>query len=334
MANENELYDVIIIGGGPTGLFAAFYSGMRDMKTKVIESNSRLGGKVAQFYPEKYLYDIGGIPKISGEELVGQMIKQASKHDPAIVYGQYVENIVKQEDGTFTLTTNTEEKHYAKTVIIATGFGIYEAERLSSANASIYEDSQINYTINNMEKFSGKTVMVVSPNRVGVDWALALESVAQRVIVVNGNGAFQHMGDGDEERLNESSVEVKMFSQVAELIGSGQQLEAAKIVDQSTGEEEVISVDQLLVYQGISFKPAPFQHWDLRTEKNKITVDAGMSANIEGIFAAGDAVHYSNKSMLIASGYTEASTAVNSAKSYINPKASAQVYSTVVYKNE
>ncbi|QTM97966.1 NAD(P)-binding protein [Sediminibacillus dalangtanensis] len=332
MARDKELYEVTIVGGGPTGLFAAFYSGMRQMKTKVIESGRHLGGKVAQFYPEKYIYDVGGIPRISGEDLVRQMQEQAERHEPEMIYNQYVTAIDKMEDGNFALTTESGEIHYSKTVILATGFGIYEPVRLTAENASAYEGGQLHYSLNNRDKLSGKTVMIVSKNRVGIDWALALEEQAEKVILVNESGEFQHVGPGDEERLAQSTVEVRLYHEVVELIDQEGRLSQARLVNQESEEEIQVTIDEVLVYQGIEFKAAPFKQWNLAVEKSKITVDAGMAANVEGIFAAGDAVHYPRKSMLIASGYTEACTAVNSAKFYIDPKASAQVYSTVEYK--
>ncbi|WP_371069678.1 NAD(P)/FAD-dependent oxidoreductase [Sediminibacillus sp. JSM 1682029] len=332
MASDSELYDVTIVGGGPTGLFAAFYSGMRQMKTKVIESGRHLGGKVAQFYPEKYIYDVGGIPRISGEDLVRQMKEQAGLHDPEMVYNQYVTAIDKQEDGTFILSTESGEAHYSKTVILATGFGIYDPVRLTAGNASKYEGVQLHYSLNNREQLSGKNVLIVSKNRVGIDWALALEGQAEKVILVNESDEFQHVGQGDEERLAQSTVEVRLHHEVLELMEQDGCLRKAKLVNKESEEETLETIDQVLVYQGIEFKAAPFKQWDLAVEKSKITVDAGMAANVAGIFAAGDAVHYPRKSMLIASGYTEACTAVNSAKFHIDPKASAQVYSTVEYK--
>ncbi|WP_053217545.1 NAD(P)/FAD-dependent oxidoreductase [Virgibacillus senegalensis] len=332
MARDNELYDVTIVGGGPTGLFAAFYSGMRQLKTKVIEAGRHLGGKVAQFYPEKYIYDIGGIPRISGQDLVWQMKEQADLHSPEMVYNQYVTSIEKQADGNFKLTADSGETHLSRTVILATGFGIYEPVRLPVENASKHEGGQLHYTLLNKEKLSRKTVMIVSKNRVGIDWALALEDQAEKVILVNESDTFQHMGSDDEVRLEKSSVDVKLFHEVRELIDQDGSLQQARLMNRESGDEELLAIDEVLVYQGIEFKAAPFKQWELAVEKSKITVDPGMAASVEGIFAAGDAVHYPRKSMLIASGYTEASTAVNSAALYLNPKASAQVYSTVEYK--
>ncbi|WP_077624040.1 NAD(P)/FAD-dependent oxidoreductase [Sediminibacillus massiliensis] len=333
MGKMSDSYDVIILGAGTTGLYAAFYCGMRDMKVKVIEAGSQPGGKVAQFYPEKMIYDVGALPEVTGEELVSKMKVQASKHSPDIVYGHSAQNVEKQTDGSFVVTTGDGKGHKGKTVIVASGFGLYEPELLKAVNAGLFEGEHLHYSIGNPERFAGKTVAISSTSRVGIEWALKLEQTAGKVYLINRNDNFQHTREGDLERLSDSSVDVLMDASVTELVRASNRLEKIK-VSHNNGQETSLQADHVLVYEGIKFESAPFKDWNLVTEKNKIKVDERMATNIEGVFAAGDAVSYPYKTQLIASGFTEAITAVNSAKALIDPGASAQVYSTVVYRHE
>lgn len=157
MSNQLELYDITIVGGGPVGLFTAFYSGMREMKTKVIEYLPFLGGKVPYFYPEKIIRDIGGIPQLSGEQLTDNLIKQANTFDPTIVLGEQVTEVERREDGTFLLTSSNGAKHHTKTIILATGFGTLRSVKLNISGAEEYEEKSLYYTIRKLEHFKGKT---------------------------------------------------------------------------------------------------------------------------------------------------------------------------------
>ncbi|WP_181350347.1 NAD(P)/FAD-dependent oxidoreductase [Thalassobacillus sp. CUG 92003] len=334
MDNEQDLYDLTIIGGGTTGLFGAYYAGMRDMKTKILEYHSDIGGKVSFFYPEKMIYDVGGIPGVMGEELVEQMKDQALSVHPELVTGVYVTSLQKQADGTFAIRTSDNQTHYSKTVLLATGFGTFDMVPLNVEERTEYENHSIHYTINHMDQFSNKTVMVVSSGRIGIDWALALESRAEKVYLINKGDTFQHVSDADLTALQQSTVEVSTQSSVTSLTGSGQQLTQAEVYHQQEDTSRSLKIDHILVYEGLKMEKAPFEDWGLDTDKNRLTVKNNMETSEEGVFAAGDAVNYPNKTTLIASGYSEAMTAVNSAKTHIEPTASKQVYSTVVYRKK
>ncbi|MCT2535496.1 NAD(P)/FAD-dependent oxidoreductase [Aquibacillus koreensis] len=331
MTDTSNLDDVIIIGGGSTGLYTAFYCGMRGMKTKLIESDTELGGKVAKFLPEKLIYDIGGIPQITGDELVKQTIDQAAKHQPTIVQNEWIETIKKNEDGTFSLTSKEGMVHHSKTVIIATGTGKFDTVQPDISNIELYTGKSHHYTMKNPQQYVGKRVMICSNNRIGVDWALTLEGIAEQVYLVNNKKTFQNAADVELEQLDKSSVVVKLASEIGQLDGDEGWLDQIIIKSEQAAVEQ-IDVDHLLTYHGLKMNPTPFDNWGLETDSNRVVVDHFMATNIEGIFAAGDATSYPGKTMLIASGYTEALTAVNSAKKHLEPNAPSTVYSTVIYR--
>ncbi|MGP4062781.1 NAD(P)/FAD-dependent oxidoreductase [Halobacillus sp. H74] len=323
-----DMYDVTIIGGGTTGLYSAFYSGMRDLKTKVIEYQPDFGGKVSFFYPEKKIYDVGGFPGVSGEDLVANVEEQALSVQPKLVTGKKIKSIEKLDDGSFVLTADDGEAHFSKTVLIASGLGTFEMEPLQVLGRAHYDGKHIHYTIRNLKQYTGKKVAVISQNRVGIDWSLALEKVAEEVHVINRGKEFKAVYEQDLEKLEASSVHIHKNKAVEELVGDGVTLTGVVLQD---GME--LEVDHILVYEGLNIEKSLYDQWGLETEKGRIPVGTDMCSNIDGMFIAGDAAIYPSKTMLIASGFNEAMAAVNSAAVFLDPKAKGQVYSTVIYKH-
>lgn len=321
-----DLYDVTIIGGGTTGLYTAFYSGMRELKTKVIEYQSQVGGKVSFFYPEKKIYDVGGFLGVTGDELVQNVEDQARFVDPEIITGEKIVSIAKQEDGNFVLRNDSGEEHYSRTVILAAGMGTFEMEPLNVRNRAAFDDF-IHYTIQRKEQYKGRKVAIVSDSRVGIDWALALEDIAASVDLINRETKFKAASEQDLETLNTSNVRVHLNSTVDSLEGEG------KLQRLILDNKEVLEVDNVLVYEGLHIDKSMYAEWGMNTEKGRIPVEPDMRSNVNGVFVAGDAAIYNGKTMLIASGFNEAMAAVNSAAKFLNPKASPQVYSTVIYKH-
>ncbi|WP_173917863.1 NAD(P)/FAD-dependent oxidoreductase [Halobacillus sp. Marseille-Q1614] len=323
-----EQFDLTIIGGGTTGLYAAFYAGMRNMKTKVIEYQPGLGGKVSFFYPEKKIYDVGGFLGVTGEELVHRVEEQAGSIEPEIVTDEKVKSIEKQVDGSFILHSEDGNQHLSKTVIVASGLGTFDMKPLNVPQLEKYNQKFIHYTIQNIKQYEGKKAVVVSDSRVGIDWALALEKIAKEVHIINHSQEFKAVYEQDVERLEASSVRIHRNTKVSGLEGSETELTGVVLENR-----ERLDAEHVLVYEGLKIEKSLYQEWGLETEKGRIPVEMNMGTNIEGIFAAGDAALYPHKTMLIASGFTEAMTAVNAAKSYIDPKSKSQVYSTVIYKH-
>ncbi|UOQ44502.1 NAD(P)/FAD-dependent oxidoreductase [Halobacillus salinarum] len=322
-----DLYDVTIIGAGTTGLYAAFYCGMRDLKTKVIEYQPQTGGKVSFFYPEKAIYDVGGFFGVTGEDLVAGVEEQAVSVQPEFVTGEKIESIVTNTDGTFLLKSSGGQKHYSKSVLIASGLGTFEMQPLAVEGSKAYEE-RIHYTIQNLSQYEGKRAVVISDSRVGIDWALALEKVAKDVHLINHGSEFKAVYEQDIEILEQSSVTVHKETKVERVEGRGGQLENVVI---SNGKK--LNVDDILVYEGLKIDKSLYGEWGLTTDKGRLPVQNDMGTDRPGIFAAGDAVVYPHKTMLIASGFSEAMTAVNGIKKYLDPKAKSQVYSTVIYKH-
>ncbi|QXE02107.1 NAD(P)/FAD-dependent oxidoreductase [Terribacillus sp. DMT04] len=324
------IYDVIIIGGGTTGLYASFYTNLRKMTTLLIEATAEFGGKVAQFYPEKHIYDVGAYPAATGEEMVAQLLEQSRKAKPEIVTGEFVEHIKKRSDGIFELMTTQGTLYMTRTVILTCGMGTYQMKPLPLEEASLYEGKNLHYYLKSSENFRNQRVVVYAANRTGIDWAMALEKTAKEVTLLNQRDYFLYTPPQVMEALAETSIKVKYNHNVTKLLGNKQGLHTLLV--EKDGIETMLQVDALLYYENVNLTQTPFDNWGIETDKHKVIVDYEMATSIPGIYAAGDAVHYPKKNMLIATGFAETITAVNSAKQYLDPSASAQVYSTIEYQ--
>lgn len=322
MTKAEKVFDMIVIGGGPVGLFTTFYAGMRQMSVKLIESLPQLGGQLTALYPEKYIYDIAGFPKVSAQELVDNLKDQMSEFDPTICLKQAVEQVEKQEDGTFKLTTNTNECHYAKTIVITAGNGAFEPRRLKNENVQRFEEENLHYFINDLNHFANKKVVVFGGGDSAVDWALMLEPIAKEVTIVHRRNQFR-AHEHSVEKLKASTVNIQTPFIPTALIGEDK-IEKV-IVDEVKGTEQLtIDVDAVVVNYGFVSSLGPIKDWGLEIDKNSIVVDQQLETNIEGIYAVGDVCTYENKVKLIATGFGEAPAAISSAKRYIDPTARAQ----------
>ncbi|AVQ99699.1 thioredoxin reductase [Oceanobacillus iheyensis] len=328
MPQNIELYDVTIVGGGPAGLFTAFYSGMREMKTKVIEFLPFLGGKVPYFYPEKVIYDIGGIPRITGEAFTEQLIDQAKTFDPTIVLNEQVMHMERQPSGHILLTSNNGAKHLTKTVILATGFGSLKSVKLALPEATHYEGTSLHYAIRKMSNFKGKNVLISGGGNSAIDWANELEGIANSISVVYRKSAFSGI-ERNISKMMSSSVEVYQPYQLTSLSGENGYVSSATIAHTENGSQKEIPVDSVFVNHGFEIDLGPISEWGLKMEDGTIVVDGKMETNIPGIFAVGDISNYPHKLKLIAGGFHDGPIAVNSAKLHIAPKEELKpLYST------
>jgi thioredoxin reductase (NADPH) len=314
---DDKVYDITIIGGGPVGLFSAFYSGIRDMSTKIIDSLPQLGGQLAELYPEKYIYDVAGFPKVYAKDLVNNLKEQMAPYNPTVCLNERVLGLEKLEDGTFKLTSNTTV-HYSRTVLIAGGIGAFTPRRLPAANSEQFEGKGIQYFIDDLSKFKGKNCLVVGGGDSAVDFALMLETVAKKVTLIHRRDQFRAHEDSVRKLFN-SSVEVRVFTELKSVEGNGK-LEKGILINSKENVEEEIHLDAIIGALGFSASLGPILNWGLEIQDNAIVVNTKGETNIPGVYAAGDIVTYPGKIKLIATGFGEGPTAVNNAKIYLDPE--------------
>lgn len=326
---NEQIVDITIIGGGPTGLFSAFYAGMRKMSVKIIDSLGQLGGQVAELYPDKYIYDIGGFPKILGKDFIDNLINQANYASPEICLNETVLDLQKHGD-VFTLKTN-KGIHYTKAILITGGIGAFEPRKLTIDSASFYEGKNLHYSVKDLQEFKDTKVLVCGGGDSALDWSLMLNEIAETVTLCHRRGEFK-AHESSVEQLYQSDINIKIPYVIKELIGDQEKISKVVIVDKENNEE-TIEVDSVIVNYGNISSLGPIKSWGLDMEKNSIVVNPKMETNIEGIYAAGDIATYDGKVKLIAVGLGEAPIAINNIKKYIDPTSRVQpLHSTSVFK--
>ncbi|MFA9560054.1 NAD(P)/FAD-dependent oxidoreductase [Evansella sp. AB-rgal1] len=320
MSKEKEIYDITIIGGGPVGIFTAFYGGMRQVSVKIIEAMPQLGGQLSALYPEKYIYDIAGFPKVRAQKLVDDLVEQANQFNPTIVLEQSVENVVKGDDDIFTISTD-KETHYSKTVIITAGVGAFQPRRLEVEGAEQYEGKNLHYFVNDLHKFAGDRVLLSGGGDSAVDWTLMLEDIAEEITIIHRRNKFRAHEHSVEQLMNSEKINVLTPYVITKLHGNGEKMIAVDIQEKDGDNTETLDIDTLIVNFGFISNLGPIKKWGLEIDKNSIVVNSKMETNIKGIYAAGDIATYDGKVKLIACGFGEAPIAVNNAKAYIDPTA-------------
>ncbi|KEQ26598.1 MULTISPECIES: NAD(P)/FAD-dependent oxidoreductase [Paenibacillus] len=315
---SSEIVDIIIVGGGPAGMFAAFYGGMRQASVKLIESMPQLGGQLAALYPEKYIYDVAGFPKVTAQELVHNLEAQMKHFPLSICLEEKVLKVEKKDERLFEVTTD-KGVHQSKAVIITGGVGAFEPRKLELPEAAQYEKKNLHYFVSDLNRFAGQKVLISGGGDSAVDWALMLEPIAEKVTLIHRRDKFR-AHEHSVENLMKSKVEVVTPTEIKKLEGRDQ-IEKVVLADCKSGEERVIDVDAVIVNFGFVSSLGPIAEWGLDIDNGSIIVDSRMETSIPGIFAAGDITTYPGKLKLIAVGFGEAPTAINNAKVYIDPTA-------------
>jgi thioredoxin reductase (NADPH) len=318
-APVDDLFDITIVGAGPVGLFAAFYAGMRGMKTKIVDSLAELGGQLSALYPDKYIYDMAGFPKVLARDLVKDMADQAQQFSPTICLEEKVTTL-QPVDGGFELGSELGRTHRTKTVLITAGVGAFAPKKLDNPEWTRFEGHGLHYVIPNLKIFEGRRVLVVGGGDSAVDWALHLEEIAQSVTLIHRRDSFRAHEDS-VRKLNASSAKVVLFHELKAIEGNGR-VERAVIFDNRTKAETTVEIDDLVVNFGFLANLGPIKTWGLTLEKISLVVNQQMETNIPGVMAAGDIATYPGKLKLIVTGTGEATMAVCTAKMRCDPKAS------------
>jgi thioredoxin reductase len=315
---EQDILDISVIGGGPAGMFAAFYAGMRQASVKIIESMPQLGGQLAALYPEKYIYDVAGFPKVTAQELVNNLLEQMKLFPIDVRLEEKVLQVIKKEERLFEVVTD-KGKHYSRAVIITGGVGAFEPRRLELPEAAQFEKKNLHFFINDLQAFAGQKVLISGGGDSAVDWALMLEPIAEKVTLIHRRDKFRAHEHSVENLMN-STVNIITPTEIIKLNGNDR-IEQAILKDIKSGEETIHDVDAVIVNFGFVSSLGPIAEWGFEIDNGSIVVDSRMETTIPGIFAAGDITTYPGKLKLIAVGFGEAPTAINNAKVYIDPSA-------------
>ncbi len=320
-----DLKDITIIGAGPTGLFGAFYAGMRGASCRLIDNLDQVGGQLTALYPEKYIFDVAGFPKVLAKDLVKGLAEQALQFKAPLHLGENVVGLTRDsQNGTPLFTVVTDRDEYpSRTVLIAGGIGAFTPRRLPLKDVDRWYGKGLYDRILDPRVFAGKRVLLVGGGDSAFDWAVNLHPVARRIVMIHRRDGFRaHPATVKQvqELCAAGQMELRTFWEVKAIYGTDT-IERVTIFSNKTKAEDTVEIDCVVPQLGFISSLGAIAEWGLEIEKGDIKVTQTMETNIPGVFAAGDIVTYPGKLKLIATGVSEASIAVNHAVHFINPAA-------------
>lgn len=312
--------DAVIIGAGPVGLFAVFELGLLDVKAHVIDILDKVGGQCAELYPEKPIYDVPGLPVVTGQELTDRLMEQIKPFGATFHLGERVDTLQKRADGRFSLRTDAGKELAAKVVIIAAGGGSFTPKRPPLEGIEAYEGTSVFYSVRRMETFRDKDVLIVGGGDSALDWTLNLQPLAKSLTLMHRRDEFR-AAPHSVERMRALAAEGQIrliIGQVTALSGSDGMLEMVTVKSQD-GEEQ-LQINAMLPFFGLTMKLGPLADWGFELKDSLIPVDTEKFETSEkGIFAIGDINWYQGKLKLILSGFHEAALMAQQAARYVNP---------------
>jgi thioredoxin reductase (NADPH) len=309
--------DLLIIGAGPTGLFAAYYAGFRGHRVAIVDSLPELGGQITAMYPEKQIFDVAGFPSVKGRDLVEGLVTQAGTADPHYLLDVTASTLSQDDDGvTVGLDDGTQVR--AGAVLITAGIGKFSPRPLPAGDGWLGRGME--FFVPSFAPYAGKDVVIVGGGDSAFDWAQHLEPIAKSVTLVHRRDAFR-AHEKTVQQVRDSSVEIITKAEVAALHGEdGSGL--LESIEVKVGDEvRTLPAQALVAALGFIADLGPLQTWGIEVEKRHVVVDSAMRTNLPRVFAAGDITEYPGKVRLIAVGFGEAATAVNNATVAIDPSA-------------
>lgn len=319
---HKEMYDIIVIGAGPVGLFAGYYASLRAAKVLLLEAQETFGGQVATLYPDKKIWDVAGLAGESGRQLIDGLVEQAKRFDLEMQTGARVTDLQKEADGTFTVVINDgAAKKAAKTVILATGKGAFEPRRLQVENEAALVEKGLSYVADNLANYAGQKVAVLGGGDSAVDLANELAERASQTYLIHRRETFRAMEQSVKE-LQASAVIKKTPYKVARVDEKGGQLTLSLVNPKDEQQKESLTVDQLIVQYGFKTAGQAERQWsiDVDWDKAGLLVSEQVKTKQEGLFAIGDLTSYPEHVDLIATGFGQAPAAVNAALALVAPE--------------
>lgn len=313
--------DILIIGAGPTGLFAVFEAGLLKLKCHIVDALPQIGGQLSELYPKKPIYDIPGFPEVLAGDLVDNLMEQIKQFQPGFTLNETAETIDKLADGTFIVTTNKGTKHHAKAVAIAGGLGSFEPRKPLIDNIEFYEDKGVEYFVKDPELFRNKKIIIAGGGDSALDWSIFLADVASEVTLIHRRNEFRGALDSVEKLQEYKKLGLVKLITPAEVTALHGENHLSAITINKDGLSENIETDYFIPLFGLTPKLGSIANWGLEIEKNAIKVNNALDyqTNIDGIYAIGDVNIYPGKLKLILCGFHEATLMCQSVYQRINP---------------
>ncbi len=315
--------DLIIIGAGPTGMFATFCAGLREINSITLESLDTHGGQMLELYPEKMVYDVQAVPKMKAIELSDKMYEQSMLFKRRIEFNSKVTDIIPENDR-FTIEVNGQKKYTSKAVLICGGVGDFHPNKLGINGEEQYEGKGLYYAVKSVKDFKDKTVAVIGGGDSAFDYQMQISPVCKKSYIIQHNNTFKAAESSVDAVKRDSKAEIIMNTDVKSINGDGNTVKSIELFDNTNKTSKTLEVDAVVVAIGYKVNPSVFKSLPIETTNRYIKVDHNYKTSIDGVYAAGDIANVTDepKFALIAVGGAEAYIAINNIKKYISPNAS------------
>ncbi|MGI8902145.1 MAG: NAD(P)/FAD-dependent oxidoreductase [Solirubrobacteraceae bacterium] len=332
----DEVRDITVIGAGPVGICTSFWAGMREASARIIDSLPELGGQLTTLYPEKWIFDVPGHPRVLARDLVDMLRVQALEQFDVPVHlsttAQTISWEGSGEDRVVVLHTNRGDLR-SRTVIVAGGHGAFEPKRLPGYDMTPWEGRGAHYLVGEKSVFAGKRVMIVGGGDSACDWVVNLLDTASEVSLVHRREGFRahELTVGQVmEAADRGDVALHVPFQIREIYGNGEDIERVVLFNSEDQAHEIeVAVDVILLQLGFKTALGPLKDWGFAIVKGALVVDQVMKSSLERVWACGDITTFDGKLKLIATGFAESAVAVAQAVHEIRPEVKIQPkYST------
>ena len=315
-------FELVIIGAGPTGLFATFAAGLREIKSLTLEELDFPGGQITELYPEKMVYDMPGIPRILAKDLAQKMYEQATMFGNEVRFNSKVTDIKQLNDGTFSVEINGSQNITCQAVLICSGVGSFIPNKLVVEGEDEYAGKGVFHSVKVIGEFKGQDIIIVGAGDSGFDWANELAPVANSIKILQHNAVIKAEERSIKEALDSHKVEIRLETNITKIIGDGQKVTAVEI--EGKNGKETLKADSIILAISYKIEPNNFKSITLQTSGRYVKVNHAYETNIKGIYAAGDIANVADepKFNLLAVGSAEAYTAINNVKKYVHPTSS------------
>jgi len=314
--------DICIIGAGPVGLFAVFEAGLLKMRCHVIDALPQVGGQLSEIYPHKPIYDIPGYPAITAQTLIDKQMEQIAPFHPTFTLGERVEELLRQEDGSYVVKSNEGTETHCQVVVVAGGLGSFEPRKPELVGLTDFEGKGVFYMVKNPEIFRDRKVVIAGGGDSALDWTIFLSEIAEQVTLVHRSDSFRGAPDSAEkvfELASQGKIQLLLSHTLKQVKGTGH-VTAVGVLNKQQ-EIRFLEADALIPLFGLSPKLGPIAHWGLGITQSAIEVrTVDFSTNVERIYAIGDINTYPGKLKLILCGYHEAALMAQSAFKYVYPE--------------
>jgi thioredoxin reductase (NADPH) len=323
----HPIVDLTIIGGGPTGLFAAFYAGMRRASAQIVDALAQLGGQLTALYPEKYIFDVAGFPQVLAKDLVKSLVEQQARWNFPAHLGQRVVGLEEAEDaqGKHLVLVTETDRFPTRAIVIAAGIGAFSPRRLPQPCAEPWYGRGIYDVVTDPDAYIGQRVLIIGGGDSAFDWATQLVGKAAHVTLAHRTDRFRAHGATVAEfqaHVQAGRASLHTFAEIQDIAchnGNAERFTHVTLRDVKTKEARDLEVDVVLPMLGFVSDLGTLAEWGLQLEKDEILVNSQMETGRTGVYAAGDITSYPGKLKLIAAGFSEAAIAVNQAVHHVYP---------------